>query len=172
MNGELNKNPIKETFLIGTRFPNRKSIAVCLDSVRTQEYFEIVSSLYKNENYEFDVAIFSGDNNNPVLVNPCALYYYNYFEYYYGNVIALTPRAAINAMQSGCNFESKIWHISDISGFKEISSAIGTLFNFYDHIFFINDSIRTIFFSFFPSCDKSKTSVAPLDIMAMEHSLK
>jgi len=172
MSGLYNKNPIKETFLIGTRFLNRDSLAICLDSVQTQEYYEIVSSMYKNTSYKYDAMIFSNDNNFPPLVNPCALYYYNYFEYYSGNVLALTIRGAINAMQSGVFFTKKLWHISDLNGLKEISNIVDKIFNFYDEVMFVNENLRTIFFSFFPQFNKSKTSIAPLDIMVIEERLK
>lgn len=168
MIGELNKNPIKDTFLLGTRFPNRKSLAICLDSVRSQEYFEIVSSLYKKNSYQYDYVIFTADNNSPALLNPCGLYYFNSLEYYRGDVLALTIRSAINVMQSGSIFEKKVWHISDLTGFKEASGAIENLFSFFDEIVFVNEKIRNVFFSFFPAVNKSKTHVFPMDIMSLD----
>jgi|694.fasta_scaffold18368_13 hypothetical protein len=168
MSGKYNQDPIKETFLLGTRFPNRKSIAICMDSVRSQEYYEIVSALYKKNTYDYDYMIFTSDNNSPALVNPCALYYYNYIEHYRGDALALTIRSAINLMQSGCILNKKVWYISDITGMKEISKSLPAICDFFDEIVFVNEHIRTIFLSFFPFLNESKTSTDELDIMLLE----
>lgn len=172
MIGVSNKNPIKETFLLGTRFPDRKSLAVCLDSVRSQEYFEMVSSMYRKNLYDCDYAIFTADNNAPALLNPCGLYYFNSLEYYRGDVLALTIRSAINVMQCGSNFDKKIWHVSDLTGFKEAANAIPKLFDFFDEVVFVNDNLRKIFFSFFPAVNKSKTHIMPIDIISLDSLIK
>jgi len=172
MSGSSNLNPIKNTFLLGSRFSTDKSLAILLDSVRSQEYYEIADSIFRKETYDYDTFIFSADNNAPVLVAPCGLFYYNYLEQYNGSVLALTLRGAINAAESGSHFISKIWHISDISEFKMAEITIPKLFAFFDSIYFVNETVRTIFFTLFPSLDKGKTKLAPIDIMKLEANIK
>jgi len=165
MNGELsNLNLESKTFLIGNRFPNRASLAILIDSVKCQEYYEIAMALYEERKYEKDIMIFSADNNNPVLIPPSAVYYYNYLEYYRGDVLALTLRGALNARNSGVNFGKKYWYISDISEVSSNKHFI-ELFNFFDKIFFVNEEVRKVFSSIVNQIDLGKTEIADLDII-------
>lgn len=171
MNGLSNVNPIKETFLLGSRFSKDKSIAILLDSVRSQEFYEITESLFKKESYDYDTFIFSSDNNAPVLVCPCAIYYYNYLEHYNGAVLSLTLRGAINAFECGAIFTHKIWHISDISEFQMAKNTIPRLFEFFDEICFINDTVKEVFFNIFPGLNRDKTRSCPIDIIMLDRDI-
>lgn len=165
MNGVLKNNePKSKTFLIGGRFPLRPSLAILVDSLKCQEYYEIATALYEERKYEKDVMIFSADNNNPVLIPPSAVYYYNFLEYYRGDVLAVTLRGAINAKNSGTIFGKKYWYISDISEMTA-NPHFNDLFNFFDKIFFVNDGVRKVFSSIFNQVDLAKTEVCEIDII-------
>lgn len=165
MSGVSKNNESKsKTFLIGTRFPSRPSLAILIDSLKCQEYYEVATALYEERKYLKDIVIFSADNNNPVLIPPSAVYYYNFLEYYRGDVLAVTLRAAINAKNSGTIFNKKYWYISDISEMTA-NPHFDELFNFFDKVFFVNDSVRKVFSSIFNHVDLSKTDVCELDII-------
>lgn len=168
MNGLFNDSPITDTFFLGSRFPRTKSIAIGIDSVRSQEFYEISHSLFNKEKYDYDIVIFSSDNNAPVLLPPCGLYYYNYLEHYNGNYLALTIRGALNGADCGSILPYKIWHISDVSEFKMAEETIPRLFEFFDKILFVNNVIRNLFFSIFTNLDKNKTDIAKLSIADIE----
>jgi len=163
MNGvSKNNNPTTETFLLNTRFLDRPSLAILFDSVRTQEYYEASCVIYDNKHFEKDYVFFSADNNMPVLVSPTALFYPNNLEYYRGDVLAISIRGAINAMESGCCFEKKTWFISDVSDFKNISTVLPYLVKFFDEIVFINKFLKDVFGTVFNIIDESKMSVGSL----------
>lgn len=146
MSGQLtNNNPITDTFLLNTRFIDRSSLAILFDSVRSQEYYEVSSIIYENKHFEKDYVLFSSDNNMPVLVSPTALFYVDKLEYYRGDVLAISIRGAINAMESGCCFNKKTWFISDVSDFSNISTVIPYLVNFFDKIVFVNKFLLDVF---------------------------
>lgn len=168
MNGISNANPIQDTFLIGSRFPQTKSIAVLLDSCRSQEYYELSQSIFSKEAHQYDIAIFSSDNNSPILMPPCGLYYYNYLENYSGNVLAVTVRGAVNAMDCGAIFDKKVWHISDISDFSQLGVTLDKLFDFFDNIVFVNNFVKKSFFSIHENTSDAKTSISEMDIISLE----
>jgi hypothetical protein len=172
MNGLSNSNPVQETFLLGARFSTKPSLAILLDSTISQEYYEICEALFSSSKYEYDTLIFSSDNSAPIFQAPCAIFYYNYLEQYNGSVLALTLRGAINAAESGCSLKNKIWHISDITEFQMAETVIPRLFEFFDSIYFVNDSVKSIFFEVFPKIQSDKILVSSIDeLLAKKHTL-
>lgn len=160
MTGLSNANPIQETFLLGARFSIKPSLAILLDSTRSQEYYEIAEMLFDTVRYEYDTVIFSSENSSQVYPAACAIFHYNYFEQYNGSVLAMTLRGAINAMESGTKLKSKIWHISDITEFQMAETTVPMLFDFFDAIYFVNDSVKSVFLEIFPNLNSDKISIS------------
>lgn len=168
MHGLLNKDPVKNTFLIGSRFPTTDSIAILLDDVRSQEYYEIAKSVYNKKEYVYDIALFSSDLNKPAITAPFGIFYNHMLEQYSGNVLCLTIRGAINAFECGSLFNKKIWYMSDLSEIRMIEPSIGNLLNFFDHIIFPSDTVKTVFESIYPNHPKEKISVCDCDLNSLE----
>jgi len=168
MNGLSNKEPTKETFLLGSRFPTEKSIAIILDNLRSQEYYEITKSVYDKKEYEYDISLFASDLNKPVITPPFGIFYNNMIEQYTGDVLCLTIRAAINAVECGSLFAKKIWFISDMTEIRMIEPSVENLISFFDYIVFASDTVRTVFDSIYPDLNKEKFSVSSLDIKDLE----
>jgi len=172
MTGLSNANPIQDTFLLGSRFSIKPSLAILLDSTRSQEYYEISNALFNNNKYEYDTIIFSSENAAPVYAAPCAVFYYNYFEQYNGSILALTLRGAINAIEAGSKLKTKIWHISDLTDFQMAQVTIPKLFDFFDHIYFVNDSIKSIFLDMYPGLRSDKIGISSIkNLQLTNHTL-
>lgn len=168
MSGLLNKDPINSTFLIGSRFPVGNSIAILLDNVRSQEYYEIAKSVYDKKEYIYDIALFSSDLNKPIITSPFGIFYNHMLEQYSGDVLCLTIRGAINAFECGSIFNNKIWYLSDLSEIRMIEPSINNLFEFFDHIVFSSDTVKTVFESIYPNCPKDKMSICDCNLNLLE----
>jgi hypothetical protein len=168
MNGLLNANPISETFLIGSRFPTTASIAILLDNLRSQEYYQLAHSVYAKNSYDYDICVFSADLNKPIVAAPFGVFYNHMIEQYNGSVLCLTIRGAINAFECGSIFNKKIWYISDISEIRTLEPSIEKLVDFFDHVIFTSDIVKTVFESVYPNLNRDKMEVCDFSLQSLE----
>lgn len=168
MNGISNKDPIATTFLMGSRFSTSPSIAICVDDLRSQEYFEITNSVYNKIHYDYDICLFSSDLNRPIVMPPFSIFYNLMIEQYRGDVIALTLRSAIAIYECGSIFKKKIWYISDLTEIRQMQNNLPALVDYFDLIIFPNETITGVFKNLFPNIQLKQTAEDSMDIMDLE----